>query len=334
VDARKRQVLRAVVDDYVVTAEPVASRTLARKYPLGVSAATIRNELADLESEGYLLQPHVSAGRIPSDKGYRYYVDRLMVYEWPSEEERVRLAGLLRRSAAQTSWLLRELGQLLAEATHYASVVLAPVAGPAAVVRLGAMPLDGHRSILVLVTDRDFVVHRTVERPGGLDEEGLEALVQRIGDRIQGVVLTDVGRTLREMVADAAAPWNGVADVTLDLLAQACRTWEERVILGGTSQLLGLPEFQEAERVRQVLEFLDHPDRVQHLLEEGEEGVQVRIGTEHGEAALVGMSVVSTALRLGHGTAYVAVLGPTRMAYGRVMGTMGTVWEMGSALGA
>lgn len=325
-DTRKREVLRAVVDDYVRTAEPVASGTLARKYPLGVSPATIRNELSDLEAEGYLRQPHVSAGRIPSDKGYRFYVDELVSQRSPTLEERRRLERIVSRPAAQTSWLFGELARLLAEATQYASVTIGPVKGPAVVAGLRAIPIEPGRCVLLLVTDQDFVAHRTVDLPEGLGSEDVEALVARIARALVGTVLTRVGRTLWREVQEAGNPYRSVAEATIDLLEDVAQAMDERVFLGGASKLLGLPEFAAADRVRELLEFLDHPDRVQSLFDGSDSDVRVRIGHENHEGVLQEFSVVTAHLEaLGRNGAYVAVIGPTRMMYDRVLGILETL---------
>lgn len=325
-DTRKRHVLRAVVDDYVRTAEPVASGTLARKYPLGVSPATIRSELSDLEAEGYLRQPHVSAGRIPSDKGYRFYVDELLSQWKPTPDERRRLERVVVRPTAQTSWLLRELARLLSEATQYASVTVGPVAGPAVVSGLRAIPLEPGRCVLVLVTDQDFVAHRTVELPDGLGSEDVEVLVSRIAHALVGTVLTRVGRTLWREVQEAGDPYRSMTEATIELLEDVAQAMDERVFLGGASKLLGLPEFVAADRVRELLEFLDHPDRVQSLFLRSDSDVRVTIGHENREDVLRDFSVVTAHLgALGRNGAYVAVIGPTRMMYDRVLGILETL---------
>lgn len=332
-DLRKRDVLRAVVDDYVQTAEPVASRTLAHKYPLGVSPATIRSELSDLEADGYLLQPHVSAGRVPSDKGYRFYVDELLSQRMPNQEERRRFERVVSRSSAQTSWLFRELARLLSEATSYATVAVGPVMGPAVVASLRAVPLGPGRVLLVLVTQQEFVVHRTIELPDGLGADDVQLLVARIAGALEGTVLTRVGRTLMQEVQDAGSPYYSVAEATIELLEDAAQAMDERVFLGGAMHLLGLPEFIAADRVRALLEFLDHADRVQSLFEDIRSNVRVRIGHENGLDVLQEFSVVTAHLdSLGRSGAYVAVIGPTRMMYDRVLGLLETLGALTGTL--
>lgn len=322
-DGRKQEVLRAVVEDYVATAEPVASRALAQTF--GVSSATIRNEMAELEAEGYLVQRHTSGGRIPSDRGYRYYVDRLMSAGPLSTGERAQLADLLRRGGAEVQWLLRELGHLLAEATRCASVAVGPVGGPSRVLTLTCVAVDPQRAVLVLVTDRGTVVHRAVDLPEALGQAGAEALVTALSRRLQGVRLGPVGRTVAQEVSDLLSPFRALVDGVLSLLEGDRPDGDERVFLDGASRLVGQPEFQDADRIRTLLAFLDQTDAVESLLAStsDESGVRLRIGGENQEAAVRDLAVVTSPVRRsGRVVGYVAVLGPTRMPYARVVGML------------
>ena len=335
-DDRKREVLRAVVDDYVATAEPVASKSLARRYPFGVSSATIRGEMADLEADGYLLQRHTSAGRIPSDKGDRFYVDRLMAAAPPSVDERAQMAAILARGGAEAQWLLRELTQLLAAATHYATLSLGtPGSGSVRLRQLTTVAVAPRRALLVLVTDRDTVVHRTVDVPENLSPADLEALVAALSRSLAGLALGAVGRTVWQEVYDRTAPFRAVADGILGLIEEGGADDAERVHLGGAARLLGQPEFQDAERIRSLLDFLEGAEAVESILSEAAsvEGVRVRIGQENQVEALQEMSMVTASVRRGDRVVgYLAVLGPTRMPYGRILGIMEALAVLGAGV--
>ncbi|MCL6595071.1 MAG: heat-inducible transcriptional repressor HrcA [Firmicutes bacterium] len=331
-NGRKREVLRAVVDDYVATAEPVASKTLAQRYPFGVSSATIRGEMADLEADGYLLQRHTSAGRIPSDKGYRYYVDELIAFQPPTPGERAQMAAILGRRGAEAQWLLRELGHLLADATRCAAVAVGAHTGPVHVRHITTVATEPQRALLVLVTDQDTVVHRSVDLPEGLGQAELEALVAAASQRLTGQGLGRAGRTVWQEVYDLTAPFRALADAILSLLDTDPLAGEERVFLGGASHLVGQPEFQDAERIRTLLDFLDRPEAVESLLNEAAtpQGLRVRIGQENQTAAMQEMSLVTAPVRQGERVVgYLAVLGPTRMPYGRVLGIMEALNRIG-----
>lgn len=328
-DDRKREVLRAVVDDYVATAEPVASKSLASRYPFGVSSATIRGEMADLEADGYLLHRHTSAGRIPSDKGYRFYVDRLVAAAPPRPDERAQMSAILGRGGAEAQWLLRELGHLLAAATHYATLSLGAPGGDAVRLRqLTTVPVAPRRALLVLVTDRDTVVHRTVDLPDSLAPADFERLVAALGRSLTGLALGALGRTALREVYDRTAPFRSVAEGILSLFEDSASEDEERVVLGGAARLVSQPEFQDAERIRALLDFLDHGEAVGTALSEAaaDERVSVRIGQENHAEALQEMSLVTAPVHQGgRVVGYLALLGPTRMPYGRILGIMETL---------
>jgi heat-inducible transcriptional repressor len=335
VDGRKREVLRAVVDDYVATAEPVASKTLAQRHPFGLSPATIRGEMADLEADGYLLQRHTSAGRIPSDKGYRYYVDRLVAAEPLRADERAQIAALLGAGGVDEPWLLRELSHLLADATRHASVAVGPYAGEARLRQITTASIGEGRALLVLVTDRDTVVHRGVELPEGLSAGDLATRVAAISARLAGLPLGPVGRTVCQEVYDLTAPFAVVAESVLSLVEAGGADGDERVFLGGAARLVSQPEFQDAERIGALLDFLDRTEAVASLLAEaaGPEGVRVRIGQENRAAPLDVLSVVTAPVRRGDRVlGYLAVLGPTRMPYARILGVMEAVAELGQGV--
>jgi heat-inducible transcriptional repressor len=336
VDDRKREVLRAVVDDYVATAEPVGSKTLAARYAFGLSPATLRGEMADLEADGYLRHRYTSAGRIPSDKGYRFYVDRLVATAVPRVDERAQMVAILTRSGAEGQWLLRELSQLLAAATQYATLSLgAPAEGSVRLRQLTTVPVGARRVVLVLVTDRDTVAHRTVDLPDGLAAADCEALVGSLSRNLTGLVLGSLGRTVLQEVYDRTGPFRSVADGILALLEESGEGEAERVMLGGAARLVSQPEFQDADRIRALLDFLDCGEAVGSALSEAaaEQGVSVRIGQENRAEALQEMSLVTAPVRHGDRVVgYVAVLGPTRMPYGRILGIMETLTALGGGI--
>jgi heat-inducible transcriptional repressor len=232
--------------------------------------------------------------------------------------------------------LLRELIHLLVDATHYASLSLAaPGGGTVRLRQLTTVPVGPRRVLIVLVTDRDTVVHRTVDLPTDLVPADLDVLVGALGRSLEGTALGSVGRTVWQEVHDRTAPFRALADGVLALLEEAGADEELRVALGGAARLLAQPEFQDAERIRTLLAFLEGTDAIAALLDDvgREEGVQVRIGQENQAGALQEMSLVATSvMRGGRLVGYLALLGPTRMPYGRVLGIMETLTALGGGL--
>ncbi len=322
-DERKRRVLQALTDDYIQTAEPVGSRNLARKYNLGVSPATIRNEMADLEEEGYLHQPHTSAGRIPSDKGYRYYVDELMVRWEPGPAERsavYREVVAVRRAMEE---MVHEAARLLARATQYASVVAAPRLEASVFRRLDLIALDETRIVAVVVADPGFVQHRIVEVGCPVSQEQCDAAAERLNRRLIGLRYGDIGRDLLAGLREETGQGE-LYDAVADLLTGSLGDRQsDKVYLEGTLNILNQPEFRDIERARSLLALLEAREILNQVLSMAARtsGTTVIIGQENPVVALRECSVVSAAYRLGDEViGAIGVLGPTRMDYSKAVG--------------
>lgn len=326
------RILQAVTDDYILTAEPVGSRTLARKYGLGVSPATIRNEMADLEEAGYLEQPHASAGRIPSDRGYRYYVDGLMSPVTIDEaERRVVLAELTRRVAMEE--LVRSAAQVVASMTRYASLAVAPSIEDAVLRRVELVALEPQAVLVILVALPGMVEHRLVETRRPWTAEELARVEALVNDHLEGITARDLGRTVLQQLADAL----GDADLyegAATLLHRALQDHgDERVYIEGAINLFHQPEFRHVDRLRPLLEFLEQKDELLSAVSSGP-GLTIRIGRENGPGPLEGCSVVTATYEVdGHVVGHIGVLGPTRLEYSRVVAVMQLVAdEMSRAL--
>jgi len=322
-DERKRRVLHAVVDDYVRTATPVGSRTIARRYDLGVSPATIRNEMADLEDMGYLEQPHTSAGRIPSDKGYRFYVDSLMEIHELAADEMARIKAVFEQRAGQIELLIQETGRLISDATDYLSLIVGPKLSDARFKHLQVLPLSSTRALLILVTDVGVVEHRTMELPEGLSMADLTQISWVLSDRLKGCTLEALEggaiQALRREIARSRS--------LIDLLAEAMRTSlirgeDERLYLGGTRNILNQPEFRDVEHLKLVLGVLEQADTVQRILSSPRSGdwIGVSIGEEIEVSEMHDCSLVTTTYLVGdRPVGRIGVLGPKRMEYARVV---------------
>lgn len=321
IDERKRQVLRAVVLDYIATGEPVGSRTIARKYGLGVSPATIRNEMADLEDLGYLEQPHASAGRVPSDLGYRFFVDCLMDPAYPEPDEVLHVRRLLARRLGEVGGLLRQAAHVLAETTRCLALVEGPRPEAAALQALQLVPLGGQRAVLVVVTDNGMVAHRLVELPQEMAPEELARLARVLGDHLHGLPLGAVGRGVLARLQGELAGYRLLLDALLAALAG--ETAGEGFVYEGTAQIFSHPEFHDLRRVQALLEAVSRREALERLLgEPGDPGqVRITIGREHADPEARDWSTV-TAVYTRHGriVGRVAIIGPKRMDYGRVTG--------------
>ncbi|WP_264842080.1 heat-inducible transcriptional repressor HrcA [Caldinitratiruptor microaerophilus] len=322
-DERKNRVLQAVIDDYVATAEPVGSRTIARKYRLGVSPATIRNEMADLEELGYLEQPHTSAGRVPSDRGYRYYVDCLMEVREVSAEEEERIRRTFERKFRELDSLIREAARLLSEMTRLTGVAAGPQVGETVIQEIRLVPLTGERALLVYITDAGFIEKSIVDVPPEVTLVELQEVSQLLSDHLRGRRVSSLGRGALEELQRELRRYGALLEQALAFLAESMEPGEHRrLYLGGTTHVLEQPEFRNVEKARALLSFLEQPDMVQEVLGSPESGdLSVQIGEEIRLRELHDCSVISATYRIGgRVVGRLGVIGPRRMEYGRVIG--------------
>ena len=320
-DARKSRILWAVIDDYIASAEPVGSRTLAQKYNLGVSPATIRNEMADLEMLGYLEHPHTSAGRIPSSKGYRFYVDGLHPVAPVTSAEKIRIHDWYRTRVRCLDEVFQETARLLADVTRNASLVLAPQAAQSTFRMLQFLPFDRVHAIAVLMTDAGFVENRIIEIPHGATFADFQRMAGAVNETLAGKALDAVSRQDLRRIRDAIGD-ESIFVAAVEVMHRALEgRAQERIYLGGTAQLLANPEFQDVERVRAMLLILEHEDLVRDILHARDrEGITVTIGRENRSSAFWDSSFITATYHLdGHLLGTIAVLGPTRMEYAKTM---------------
>lgn len=322
-DERKQKVLLAIVQDFIATAEPVGSRTIAKKYGLGVSPATIRNEMADLEEMGYIEQPHTSAGRIPSARGYRYYVDYLMTKQELTREEEELIRGELETKARDVGKVIQRTGQLLSQLTCYTSMVLTQQMGPNAFKHVQLVPMNLSQTMVIVVMDNGAVHHRMIETPGSLIASDLETLSKVLNAKLQGLTMESIKLTLLKEIYFELGKHKNILDMALELIQDSLALKEDdKFYLGGVFNMLTQPEFHNVEKVKTMLSILDQEKLLCELLsgESRDEGVTVRIGGEIKDCNIKDCSVIAAPYMLsGRKIGTVGVLGPTRMDYAKVI---------------
>ena len=320
-DERKKRILQAVIQDYISSAEPVGSRTLARKYDLGVSPATIRNEMADLEMLGYLEHIHTSSGRVPSSKGYRLYVDSLLPVQPMTDAEKVMIDKWYKAKVQQLDQVFQETAKIISKLTRNVSLVLAPQISKAAFRCMQFLPLDDHRVIAVLMTDAGFVENRIMEMPAGSSFEDFQRMAKVINGCLAGHTLGAIQNgSLKKIEAEIGD--NGLYESAMTLIDKALNSQrKERLYLGGTTEMMEQPEFHNVDKVKELLIMLEKDQLMKDILKAHlGDGLTVTIGQENEYSGIKDCSIITATYHLdGELLGSMAVLGPTRMEYGRTM---------------
>jgi heat-inducible transcriptional repressor len=329
---RERRVLEAVIQTYVQTAEPAGSRIISRRFGLGVSPATIRNTMSDLEEKGFLSHPHTSAGRVPTDKAYRAYVDSLLNAPATSiviaEQDRLRddIAG----SSSTIETILRRAAQSLGVLTQELGVALGPRLDASILRRIELVRVSGERLLLVLTLERGVVRTVFVEVRGSLADTAVAEVTRVLNERLGGQTLRDLRTSVAERLRDSGT--NPEASELLNIFVQegehlldtALPMSEGSVIVGQASVLAAQPEFGGAASLRRLLTLTEEPARLADALRRkhrGDEkpGVSITIGEEHGDPQFDQFTVVTAEYHVGALTGVIGVIGPTRMPYDKVI---------------
>lgn len=322
IDERKQRILRAVIEDYISTGEPVGSRTIARKHGFNVSPATIRNEMADLEELGFLEQPHTSAGRVPSDLGYRFYVDHF-VRSMPADHRvwqlmRDRLALRAREIGAA----VRTAARMLSEASNFLALVSGPHLENARIDALRIIPMSEGRALIVVVTDTGLVENRLLEVGQELDQAEIERINSLFEERLSGQTMGRAALAVMKDLARELRQYGDLVEQTLEVLDRPASDGEERLVVGGATNILRQPEFRDIDKAQMLLSSLEQEDTVLELLGEPQPRPHARvvIGHEIRVAEMQDCSLVTASYHVGGDSwGHVGVLGPRRMDYAKII---------------
>jgi heat-inducible transcriptional repressor len=325
---RELQVLEAVIESYVRTAEPAGSRTISRLSGLGLSPASIRNIMSDLEDQGYLYHPHTSAGRIPTDRAYRLYVDAMMrppqVRAADAQQLRDELAG--ERTAALEQ-ILGRAAKVLGVLTNELGVAVSPTLDAAVLERLELLQISTERLMLVLTLKSGVVRTIFVEVPSQLAPEVLVEVTLRVNERLAGLTLREIRASLSDRLRDVA-PDASAGELINIFIQEADDLFEmplaggqrDGVLLGSTQPLAGQPEFATKERLQGLIGVTERRDVLREVLTaRAPQGVTITIGSEHADPALAPFTLVTSSYRSGPLSGVIGVMGPTRMAYDKIV---------------
>lgn len=322
---RKKKILQIIIEDYISSAEPVGSRTIARKYDLGLSPATIRNEMSDLELLGYLEQPHTSAGRIPSAQAYRFYVDALIEPGTLTDNDMALIDGWYNERRRNIDDIFQSTAKILSRMTQNVSMVLTNQQTIANFCYLKFLPLDSQHAILCIVADDGSIDTNVIDIPLGMSSEEMDYLAGKMSKLLEDRNLSDISVEILQTVHTDVVEDKLIFSSLLQAVRKMTgRRQEQKVFLGGTKQLLNQPEFRDVERVRNLLGILEEEKVLKDLLQGGEDsGLKVTIGSENKFTGIQDCSMVQATYSLnGQIVGTMAVLGPTRMEYGKVISVM------------
>lgn len=319
--SRKRAILKAVIDAYIESGEPVGSKALTQGQQFEISSATIRNEMADLEALGYLEQPHTSAGRIPTELGYRFYVDCLMQDYALSSGELAQLNAMLKAKTAELDKMLQNAGKIMANLTNYTAIAVKQQGGAGTVTRFSVTFIDEHDFLLVMVLDDRSAVTRFVRTETAIDENVTEALERTLNAFIAGKDLSLITLPYLMQVEKSLGSYGALISPIMKFIYEAVGSASEKdVHFDGVDKLLEYPEFTDSSKLKEVLGMIDRKSELVGLLSGGEEDVTICIGRENGVEALAGSSLVFKKIVVdGKVVGAVGVIGPCRMDYSKVV---------------
>ena len=323
-DDRKFMILKAIIDDYIITAMPVGSRTVSRKKGVGFSPATIRNEMSDLEELGYLAQPHTSAGRVPSDKAYRLYVDSLLNSGELSPEEKLRIEDYISRRSGQVEDIIRAAADVLADATQYTSVIVAPRIQQLRIRRVQLVPVDEGSALMIVVTSAGIIKDALIGVPQEMDSNSLYAISEMLTRELQDHTLAEVRQIFARIFRDMSMNRRLLGGVMKVMEEKLVEDAPEDIVIGGTTKLLNYPEYSDIEKAKNFLALFDNKDKLAGMLKNaGGMEIRIRIGNENEMEALKDCSLVTATYRVGsNASGTLGIIGPTRMNYRRVVTIM------------
>ena len=319
-DDRKVTILKAIIKTYLETGEPVGSRTISKYSDLKLSSATIRNEMSDLEEMGYIIQPHTSAGRIPSDKGYRFYVDQIML---DKESEVTEFKEMMVQKVDKLELVLKKMAQVLAANTNYATMISGPSYHKTKLKFIQLSKMEKHKLLVVVVVEGNIIKNTMIDIEDNLSDEELLNLNILLNSSLNGLTIEEINLDVISKLKGDAGNHSQVVDLVLNEVAEAIKAGEEDL------QIFKYPELSDGDKASRLIDTLEHKEVLQEFVgevnsrTEEEAGIQVYIGDESPVQSMKDCSVVTANYDLGGGLrGTIGIIGPKRMDYEKVLGTL------------
>ena len=326
-DGRKVTILKAIIKTYLETGEPVGSRTISKYTDLNLSSATIRNERSDLEELGYIVQPHTSAGRIPSDKGYRFYVDQIMQEK---EEEFTEIKELMLKRVDRVELLLKQMARILAQNTNYAALISAPQYHRNKLKFIQLSKVDDGKLLVVIVVEGNMIKNTMIPISQQLSDEGLLNLNILLNNALNGLTIEEINLDVISRLKEQAGIHSEVVDRVLGEIAEAIRADDDdlQIYTSGATNIFKYPELSDGEMASRLIGTLEQKELLQELVDdvnssESSSGIQVYIGEEAPVQTMRDCSIVTANYELGEGLrGTIGIIGPKRMDYEKVLNTL------------
>ena len=326
-DGRKITILKAIIKTYLETGEPVGSRTISKYTDLNLSSATIRNEMSDLEELGYIVQPHTSAGRIPSDKGYRFYVDQIMQEK---EEEFTEIKDLMLKRVDRVELLLKQMARILAQNTNYAALISAPQYHRNKLKFIQLSRVDDGKLLVVIFVEGNMIKNTMIPISQQLSDEGLLNLNILLNNALNGLTIEEINLDVISRLKEQAGIHSEVVDRVLNEVAEAIRADDDdlQIYTSGATNIFKYPELSDGEMASRLIGTLEQKELLQELVDdvnssESSSGIQVYIGEEAPVQTMRDCSIVTANYELGEGLrGTIGIIGPKRMDYEKVLNTL------------
>ncbi|MCI9008197.1 MAG: heat-inducible transcription repressor HrcA [Lachnospiraceae bacterium] len=329
-DERKQKILHAIIQTYLETGEPVGSRTISKYSDLRLSSATIRNEMSDLEEMGYIVQPHTSAGRIPSDKGYRLYVDHLMQEK---EREVTELKELMIERTDKMEQVLKQVVRVLASNTNYATMISAPQYHQNKLKFIQLSQVDDHQILAVIVAEGNVIRNKLIPICEELDQETILKLNILLNTMLNGKTIAEINLQMISSMKEQAGIHSNIISDVVDAVAEAIHSDEGmEIYTGGATNIFRYPELSDNKKASELIQTLEEKQMLAELVNETlskeDKGIQVYIGSESPIQSMKDCSVVTATYELGQGLqGTIGIIGPKRMDYENVMSTLKTLMD-------
>ncbi|MBO5733996.1 MAG: heat-inducible transcription repressor HrcA [Clostridia bacterium] len=329
---RKRKILNTIINEYISTAEPIGSRHIAKHADLGLSSATIRNEMADLEEMGYLEQPHTSAGRIPSDKGYRFYVNELMGGYEATQQDIDLLASAMTVKINQFDKVIKQVSMLLSRLTNYTAFLITPEMKHGAIKTIELIPIDNSSVLIVLVTNEGIMRNKRVVLPQGVDSEYIPKISAMLKEKLSGFSLDEIGVKEINEIKNALGENGELLFPVIEFISEIIDDIqkETEVYLSGVSNIFNFPEYRDIDRAKEFIEFLDDKNSVTKAISNSQEDddrvINIKIGKENDMDIMQNSSLVTANYHLGgRSVGKIGIIGPTRMNYSKVVANINQI---------